>query len=136
MERAERDLITNKAKRLQRASVRNVKIFQRKTLTFAHTNNRIKPENRKEVKQWHIVAAQAVATNESLRRPQSGPKTSTSDRRSAGAASGCNVPNGTMKGGEQMDFNESMNIFLKILAMLDKIYHAIVKEEEETEEEE
>jgi hypothetical protein len=40
-----------------------------------------------------------------------------------------------MKGGEQMDFNESMNIFLKILAMLDKIYHAIVKEEEETEEE-
>lgn len=35
-----------------------------------------------------------------------------------------------------MDFNESMNIFLKILAMLDKIYHAIVKEEEKTEEEE
>lgn len=35
-----------------------------------------------------------------------------------------------------MDFNESMNIFLKILAMLDKIYHAIVKEEEDTEEEE
>lgn len=32
-----------------------------------------------------------------------------------------------------MDFNESMNIFLKILAMLDKIYHAIVKNEEETE---
>lgn len=52
------------------------------------------------------------------------------------AASGCNVPNGTMKGGEQMDFNESMNIFLKILAMLDKIYHAIVKEEDETEKEE
>nr|DAQ16781.1 MAG TPA: hypothetical protein [Microviridae sp.] len=35
-----------------------------------------------------------------------------------------------------MDFNESMNIFLKILAMLDKIYHAIVKEEEEPEKEE
>lgn len=35
-----------------------------------------------------------------------------------------------------MDFNESMNIFMKILAMLDKIYHAIVKEEKETEEEE
>ena len=41
-----------------------------------------------------------------------------------------------MKGGEQMDFNESMNIFLKILAMLDKIYHAIVKDEEESEKEE
>lgn len=85
---------------------------------------------------WHIVAAQAVATSGSLRRPQSGRKTSTSGRRSAGAASDCNVPNGTMKGGEQMDFNESMNIFLKILAMLDKIYHAIVKEEEKPEEEE
>ena len=35
-----------------------------------------------------------------------------------------------------MDFNESMTIFLKILARLDKIYHASVKEEEETEEEE
>lgn len=35
-----------------------------------------------------------------------------------------------------MDFNESMNIFMKILAMLDKIYHAIVKEEEKPEEEE
>lgn len=35
-----------------------------------------------------------------------------------------------------MDFSESMNIFLKILEMLDKIYHAIVKKEEETEEEE
>ena len=136
MERTERNIITNKAKRLQRASVRNVKIFQRKTLTFAHTENIIKPERRKEVRQWHIVAAQAVATSESLRRPQSERKTSTSARRSAGAASGCNVPNRTMKGGEQMDFNESMNIFLKILAMLDKIYHAIVKEEEETEEEE
>lgn len=136
MERAERDLITNKAKRLQRASVRNVKIFQRKTLTFAHTDNIIKPKLRKEVRQWHIVAAQAVATNGNLHRPQSGRKTSTSGRRSVGAASDCNAPNGTMKGGEQMDFNESMNIFLKILAMLDKIYHAIVKEEEETEEEE
>lgn len=77
-----------------------------------------------------------MATSGSLRKPQSGQKTSTSGRRSAEAASGCNVPNETMKGGEQMDFNESMNIFLKILAMLDKIYHAIVKEEEEPEEEE
>ena len=135
MERTERNLITNKTKRLQRASVRNVKIFQRKTLTFAHTDNTIKQEHRKEVTQWHIVAAQAVAISGSLRRPQSGRKTSTSGQRSAGAASGCNVPNGTTKGGEQMDFNESMNIFLKILAMLDKIYHAIVKEEEETEKE-
>lgn len=77
-----------------------------------------------------------MATSGNLRRPQNGRKTSTSGRKSAGAASGCNVPNGTMKGGEQMDFNESMNIFLKILAMLDKIYHAIVKEEEKSEEEE
>lgn len=77
-----------------------------------------------------------MATKKSLRRPQSERKISTSGRRSAGAASGCNIPNGTMKGGEQMDFNESMSIFLKILAMLDKIYHAIVKEEEEPEEEE
>lgn len=136
MERAKRNLIANKTERLQRASVRNVKIFQGKTLTFAHTDDILKPEHRKEVTQWHIVAAQAVATSGSLRRPQSGRKTSTSGRKSAGAASGCNVPNGTMKGGEQMDFNESMNIFLKILAMLDKIYHAIVKEEEKTEEEE
>ena len=136
MERAKRNLIANKAKRLQRASVRNVKIFQRKTLTFAHTDSIIKPEHKKEVRQWHIEAAQAVETSGSLRRPQSGRKTSTSGRRSAGAASDCNVPNGTMKGGEQMDFNESMNIFLKILAMLDKIYHAIVKNEEEPEEEE
>lgn len=136
MERAKRNLIANKTERLQRASVRNVKIFQRKTLTFAHTDNKIKPERRKEVTQWHIVAAQAVATSGSLRRPQSGRKTSTSGRRSAGAASGCNVPNGTMKGDEQMDFNESMNIFLKILEILDKIYHAVVKEEEKPEEEE
>lgn len=81
-----------------------------------------------------------METSGSLRRPQNGRKTSTSGQKSAGAASDYNVPNGTtnetMKGGEQMDFNESMNIFLKILAMLDKIYHAIVKEEEETEEEE
>lgn len=35
-----------------------------------------------------------------------------------------------------MDFNESMNIFLKILEILDKIYHAVVKEEEKPEEEE
>jgi hypothetical protein len=136
VERAKRNLITNKTERLQRASVRNVKIFQRKTLTFAHTDNIIKPERKKEVTQWHIEAAQDVETSGNLRRPQSGRKTSTSDRRSAGAASGCNIQNRTMKGGEQMDFNESMNIFLKILAMLDKIYHAIVKEEEETEEEE
>lgn len=136
MERAKRNLIANKTERLQRASVRNVKIFQRKTLTFAHTYKIIKPEHRKEVTQWHIEAAQDVATSGNLRRQQSEQKTSTSGRRSAGAVSGCNVPNGTMKGGEQMDFNESMNIFLKILAMLDKIYHAIVKEEEETEEEE
>ena len=86
--------------------------------------------------QWHIVAAQAVATSGSLRRPQSGRKTSTSDRRSAGAESDCNVPHETMKGGEQMDFKESMNILLKILAMVDKIYHAVVKDAEETEEEE
>ena len=136
MERAKRNPIANKTKRLQRASVRNVKIFQQKTLTFAHTDNIIKPERRKEVTQWHIVAAQAVATSESLRRPQSGRKTSTSGQKSAVAVSGCNIQNRAMKGGEQMDFNESMNIFLKILAMLDKIYHAIVKEEEETEEEE
>lgn len=136
MERAKRKLIANKTERLQRASVRNVKIFQQKTLTFAHTDGIIEPERRKEVTQWHIEAAQDVATSGNLRRPQSERKTSTSGRRSAGAASGCNIQNRTMKGGEQMDFNESMNIFLKILAMLDKIYHAIVKDEEEPEEEE
>lgn len=116
--------------------MRNVKIFLRKTLTFAHTDNKIKPEHRKEVTQWGTGAAQAVAISGSLRRPQSGRKTSTSGLRSAGAVSGCNDQNRTMKGGEKMDFNESMNIFLKILAMLDKIYHAIVKDEEEPEEEE
>ena len=86
--------------------------------------------------QWHIEAAQDVETSGILRRPQSGQKTSTSDRRSAGAASDCNAPNKTMKGGEQMDFKESMNILLKILAMVDKIYHAVVKDAEEFEEEE
>ena len=81
--------------------------------------------------QWHIVAAQAVATSGVLRRLQSGRKTSTSDRRSAGAASGCNVPHGTKKEGESMDFKETMNILLKILAMVDKIYHAVVKDAED-----
>lgn len=83
--------------------------------------------------------AQAVETSGILRRPQSGRKTSTSDRRSAGAVSDYNednTPNKTMKGGEQMDFKESMNILMKILAMVDKIYHAVVKDAEETEEEE
>lgn len=41
-----------------------------------------------------------------------------------------------MKGGEQMNFKESMDILLKILAMVDKIYHAVVKDAEEPEEEE
>lgn len=136
MERAKRNLIADKTKRLQRASVRNVKIFLRKTLTFAHTDNKIKPEHRKEVTQWGTGAAQAVAISGSLRRPQSGRKTSTSGLRSVGAVSGCNNPNRTMKGGEQMDFKESMNILLKILAMVDKIYHAVVKDPEEPEEEE
>ena len=35
-----------------------------------------------------------------------------------------------------MDFKENMNILLKILAMVDKIYHAVVKDPEEPEEEE
>ena len=35
-----------------------------------------------------------------------------------------------------MDFKESMNILLKILAMVDKIYHAVVKDTEESEEKE
>ena len=77
---------------------------------------------------WHIVAAQAVATSGISRRLRSGRKTSTSDRRSAEAASGCNVPHETKKGGESMDFKESMKILLKILAMVDKIYHAVVKD--------
>lgn len=116
--------------------MRNVKIFPRKTLTFAHTDNTIKPKHRKEVTQWGTGAAQAVAISGSLRRPQSGRKTSTSGLRSAGVVSGCNDPNKTMKGSEQMDFKESMNILLKILAMVDKIYHAVVKDPEEPEEEE
>lgn len=33
-----------------------------------------------------------------------------------------------------MDFNESVNIFLKILEMLDKIYHAIVNDADDAEE--
>lgn len=35
-----------------------------------------------------------------------------------------------------MDLNESMKILLKILAMVDKIYHAVVNEAEKNEEEE
>lgn len=86
--------------------------------------------------QWHIVAEQVVATSGDLRRLRSGRKTSTSDRRSAGAAFGCNVPHGTKKGGESMDFKETMNILLKILAMVDKIYHAVVKDAEDADEDE
>lgn len=74
-----------------------------------------------------------MATSGVLRRLRSGRKTSTSDRRSAGAASGCNVPHGTKKGGESMDFKETMNILLKILAMVDKIYHAVVKDADDDE---
>lgn len=32
-----------------------------------------------------------------------------------------------------MDFKETMNILLKILAMVDKIYHAVVKDAEDEE---
>jgi len=32
-----------------------------------------------------------------------------------------------------MDFTETMNTLLKILAMVDKIYHAIVKDAEDAE---
>lgn len=32
-----------------------------------------------------------------------------------------------------MDFKETMNILLKILAMVDKIYHAVVKDAEDAE---
>lgn len=35
-----------------------------------------------------------------------------------------------------MDFKEAMNILLKILAMVDKIYHAVVKDKDEDESEE
>lgn len=33
-----------------------------------------------------------------------------------------------------MNFKETMDILLKILAMVDKIYHAVVKETDENEE--
>lgn len=77
-----------------------------------------------------------MAISDVLRRPRSGQKTSTSDRRSAGVASDCNIPNGTKKGDESMDFKEAMNILLKILAMVDKIYHAIVKDAEDADKDE
>lgn len=32
-----------------------------------------------------------------------------------------------------MDFKETMNILMKILAMVDKIYHAVVKDAEDAE---
>lgn len=35
-----------------------------------------------------------------------------------------------------MDFKEAMNTLLKILAMVDKIYHAVVKDADEEENEE
>lgn len=35
-----------------------------------------------------------------------------------------------------MDFKEAMNILLKILAMVDKIYHAVVKDAEDENEDE
>lgn len=35
-----------------------------------------------------------------------------------------------------MDIKETMNILLKILAMVDKIYHTIVKDAEDADEEE
>lgn len=88
---------------------------------------------RKEATQWHTVEEQAVATSGVLHRPRSERKTSTSDRKSAGAAFGCNTPHGTKKGGESMDFKETMSILLKILAMVDKIYHAVVKDAEDAE---
>ena len=34
-----------------------------------------------------------------------------------------------------MDFKEAMNTLLKILAMVDKIYHAVVKDAEDEEDE-
>ena len=34
-----------------------------------------------------------------------------------------------------MDFKETMNVLLKILAMVDKIYHAVVKDAEDAENE-
>lgn len=35
-----------------------------------------------------------------------------------------------------MDFKESMSILLKILAMVDKIYHAVVKDAEDEDKDE
>lgn len=35
-----------------------------------------------------------------------------------------------------MDFKEAMNTLLKILAMVDKIYHAVVKDAEDADEKE
>lgn len=35
-----------------------------------------------------------------------------------------------------MDFKESMKILLKIMAMVDKIYHAVVKDAEDADENE
>lgn len=35
-----------------------------------------------------------------------------------------------------MDFKETMNILLKILAMVDKIYHAVVKDADDDKSEE
>ena len=77
-----------------------------------------------------------MATSGVLRRPRSERKTSTSDRKSAGAAFGCNAPHGTKKRGESMDFKETMSILLKILAMVDKIYHAVVKDAEDADKDE
>lgn len=77
-----------------------------------------------------------MATSSVLRRLRSEQKTSTSDQRSAEAAFDCNVPHRTKKGDESMDFKEAMNILLKILAMVDKIYHAVVKDAEDADENE
>lgn len=35
-----------------------------------------------------------------------------------------------------MDFKETMNVLLKILEMVDKIYHAVVKDAEDADKEE
>lgn len=35
-----------------------------------------------------------------------------------------------------MDFKETMSILLKIMAMVDKIYHAVVKDAEDADEDE
>lgn len=42
---------------------------------------------------------------------------------------------GTKKEGEAMNFKETMDILMKILAMVDKIYHAVVKEPEDNNDE-